>query len=115
RTSYSGLFFANLEDWGERKSRATQYREILQHVNQELSKLPDGFALSFSPPAIPGVGTSGGFSFVLEDRAGKDVQFLADNLDKFVAAAYKRPEIAGIVSTFLPSVPQQFVDVDRDK
>ena len=94
----------------------TQYQEIVQHVNQELAKLPDGFALSFPPPAIPGVGTSGGFTFVLEDRAGKDVQFLADNLQKFMAAASKRPEIApGMVSTFLPSVPQQFLEVDREK
>ncbi|HWX37037.1 MAG TPA: multidrug efflux RND transporter permease subunit [Steroidobacteraceae bacterium] len=115
RTSYSGLFFVTLKDWDERKSREEQYKQVLHHINQELSKLPDGFALSFSPPAIPGVGTSGGFTFVLEDRAGKDVQFLSDNLSKFVAAAYKRPEIAGMVSTFLPSVPQQFVNVDREK
>jgi HAE1 family hydrophobic/amphiphilic exporter-1 len=73
-------------------------------------------ALSFQPPAIPGVGTSGGFTFVLEDRAGKDVQFLADNVQKFMAAAAKRPEIApGIVSTFLPSVPQEYLVVDRQK
>src|SRR5258708_5758914 len=71
---------------------------------------------SYPPPAIPGVGTSGGFTFVLEDRAGKDVEFLAANLQKFMAAAAKRPEIApGLVSTFLPSVPQQFLDVDREK
>ncbi len=85
-------------------------------MNQELAKLPDGFAISFPPPAIPGVGTSGGFTFVLEDRAGKDVQFLSDNLQKFIAAASKRPEIApGMVSTFLPSVPQEYLDVDREK
>jgi HAE1 family hydrophobic/amphiphilic exporter-1 len=115
RTSYNGFFFVTLKDWGDRKSRAEQYQEILQHVNSELAKLPDGFALSFAPPAIPGVGTSGGFTFVLEDRSGKDVQFLADNLNKFMAAASKRPEIAGMVSTFLPAVPQQFIEVDRDK
>jgi HAE1 family hydrophobic/amphiphilic exporter-1 len=115
RTTYNGFFFVTLKDWGERKSRQQQYQEILQHVNQELAKLPDGFALSFPPPAIPGVGTSGGFTFVLEDRAGKDVQFLADNLNKFMAAAQKRKELAGMVSTFLPAVPQQFVEVDREK
>jgi hydrophobic/amphiphilic exporter-1 (mainly G- bacteria), HAE1 family len=115
-TSYSGFFFVTLDDWKDRKSRATQYQEIVHHVNQELSKLPDGFALSFPPPAIPGVGTSGGFTFVLEDRAGKDVQFLADNLQKFMGAVAKRPEIApGLVSTFLPAVPQQYLDVDREK
>ncbi len=115
RTTYNGFFFVTLKDWDERKSRGEQYQQILQHVNRELAKLPDGFAISFSPPAIPGVGTSGGFTFVLEDRAGKDVQFLADNLAKFTAAARKRPEIGGLVSTFLPNVPQQFIDVDRDK
>src|SRR5258708_6324676 len=88
---------------------------MLEGLNNELSKVPEGFAFSFSPPAIPGVGTSGGFTFVLEDRAGKDVQLLATNLGTFMDAARKRPEIGGLVSTFLPSVPQQFVDVDRDK
>jgi HAE1 family hydrophobic/amphiphilic exporter-1 len=115
RTTYNGFFFVTLKDWNERRSRDEQYQQILQHVNQELSKLPDGFALSFPPPAIPGVGTSGGFTFVLEDRSGKDVQFLADNLDKFMAEAQKRKEIGGMVSTFLPAVPQQFVEVDREK
>src|SRR6202041_193234 len=66
-------------------------------------------------PAIPGVGTSGGFQFVLEDRAGRDVQFLADNLDKFLAAARKRPEIGMISTSFLPSVPQKFLEVDQEK
>ncbi len=115
RTSYNGLFFITLKEWGDRKTREEQYHEILQRLNYELSKLPEGFAFAFSPPAIPGVGTSGGFTFILEDRAGKDVQFLADNLAKFMGAARKRPEIGGLVSTFVPSVPQQFVDVDRDK
>jgi HAE1 family hydrophobic/amphiphilic exporter-1 len=61
------------------------------------------------------VGTSGGFTFILEDRSGKDVQFLADNLNKFLAAARKRPELASVNTTFLPRVPQQFIAVDRDK
>ena len=115
RTTYNGFFFVTLKDWDARKSKEEQYQEIVQRLNRELSKMPDGFALSFAPPAIPGVGTSGGFTFVLEDRAGKDVEFLGTNLNKFMGAASKRPEIAGMLTTFLPSVPQQFLDVDRDK
>jgi hydrophobe/amphiphile efflux-1 (HAE1) family protein len=115
RTTYNGFFFVTLEPWSDRKTRAEQYQEIKVRLNRQLSKLPEGTAFSFSPPAIPGVGTSGGFQFVLEDRAGRDVQFLADNLDKFLAAARKRPEIGTISTSFLPSVPQEFVDVDRDK
>jgi len=115
RTSYNGFFFITLKPWDDRKSRDEQFQQIKMNINRELSQIPEGIAFSFSPPAIPGVGTSGGFTFVLEDRAGNDVQFLANNLNTFLAAARKRPEIAGVNTTFLPSVPQQFVDVDRDK
>ena len=115
RTTYNGFFFVTLKPWGDRTTRAEQYQEIKARLNQQLSKLPQGTAFSFSPPAIPGVGTSGGFQFVLEDRAGRDVQFLADNLDKFLAAARKRPEIGTISTSFLPSVPQKFLQVDREK
>jgi hydrophobic/amphiphilic exporter-1 (mainly G- bacteria), HAE1 family len=115
RTSYNAFFFVTFKRWDDRTTRAEQFQAIKARLNQELSRLPAGTAFSFSPPAIPGVGTSGGFTFVLEDRAGNDVQFLAKNLGIFLDAARKRPEIAGLSTTFLPSVPQQFVDVDRDK
>jgi hydrophobe/amphiphile efflux-1 (HAE1) family protein len=115
RTSYNAFIFVSMKDWDDRKTRAEQFQAIKARVNRELSALPEAVAFSFSPPAIPGVGTSGGFTFVVEDRAGKDVQFLSDNLNKFVAAARKRPEIGNLTTTFLPSVPQQFVEVDRDK
>jgi len=115
RTTYNAFYFVTLKPWSERKTKAEQYQEIKAHLNQQLSRLPAGTAFSFPPPAIPGVGTSGGFQFVLEDRAGRDVNFLATNLNKFLAAARKRPEIGGINTTFLPSVPQQFVNVDRAK
>ncbi|MCU1332283.1 MAG: transporter, hydrophobe/amphiphile efflux family, partial [Candidatus Angelobacter sp.] len=114
-TSYNAFYFVTLKPWGDRTTRAEQYQEIKAHLNQQLSKLPQGTVFSFSPPAIPGVGTSGGFQFVLEDRAGKDVQFLAGNLSKFLAEARKRPEIGMVSTTFLPSVPQKFVEVDREK
>jgi HAE1 family hydrophobic/amphiphilic exporter-1 len=115
RTSYNAFFFVTLKPWDERKSRAEQYQAIKARLNGALSGLPAAFAFSFSPPAIPGVGTSGGFTFMLEDRSGGDVQFLAKNLGIFLDAARKRPEIAGLSTTFLPSVPQKFIQVDRDK
>ena len=115
RTSYNGFFFVTLKPWDERGSRSEQYQAIKARLNQELKKLPDGTVFSFSPPAIPGVGTAGGVTFVLEDRAGKDVKFLGDNLTKFLAAARKRPELGQVSTTFIPSVPQEFINVDRDK
>src|ERR1700736_2754580 len=115
RTSYNAFAFVSLKDWVDRKDKAAQFQAIKAHVNEELATLPDAVAFGFSPPAIPGVGTSGGFTFILEDRSGGDVQFLSANLGKFMAAARQRPEIGSLSTTFLPSVPQQFVRVDRDK
>jgi HAE1 family hydrophobic/amphiphilic exporter-1 len=115
RTSYNAFFFVTLDDWDARKSRAEQFQEIKTRLNQKLSQMPEGIAFDFSPPAIPGVGTSGGFTFVLEDRAGREVEFLTQNLSTFMAAVRKRPEIGFLATTYLPSVPQQFVTVDRDK
>jgi multidrug efflux pump len=115
RSSYNAFFFVTLKEWKDRQKREEQYQFIRQSVNRKLAGLPQGIAFSFSPPAIPGVGTSGGVTFVLEDRSGKDIEFLADNMNKFLAAARKRPELASVNTTFLPKVPQQFIDVDRDK
>jgi hydrophobic/amphiphilic exporter-1 (mainly G- bacteria), HAE1 family len=115
RTSYNAFFFVTLRPWDERKSRSEQLQAIKQHINEDLSALPEGIAFSFSPPAIPGVGTSGGFTFVLEDRAGKDLKFLSSNLETFLTEARKRPEIAGVSTTSLASVPQLYADVDRAK
>src|ERR1700691_2729880 len=115
RTSYNGFFFVTLHPWEDRKTRAEQYQAIKARLNQELRAFPEGTVFGFSPPAIPGVGTAGGVTFALEDRAGKDVKFLADNLNKFMTAARKRPEIGLISTTFLPSVPEKFINVDKDK
>src|SRR6266853_1589974 len=115
RSTYNAFFWVTLKPWDERTDRETQFQVIKARLNRALSQIPEGIAFDFSPPAIPGVGTSGGFTFVLEDRAGKDVQFLSSNLNAFLTAARKRPEIAGVTTTFLGSVPQQFIDVDRDK
>src|SRR5262245_66222399 len=67
------------------------------------------------PPAIPGLGNAGGFSFWLQDRSGGSVEFLDQNLQKFLAACRRRPELAGVASQFTASVPQLYADVDRDK
>jgi HAE1 family hydrophobic/amphiphilic exporter-1 len=115
RTSYNAFFWVSLKPWDDRKSQAEQYQAIKAGLNQELKQLPEGTVFSFSPPAIPGVGTAGGVTFVLQDRAGKDVQFLTDNLNKFLAAARKRPELTTVSTTFIPSVPQEFINVDRSK
>jgi HAE1 family hydrophobic/amphiphilic exporter-1 len=115
RNTYSASIWVTLKDWGERKTSEESYDAIKANLTKKLSRVPGAIAFAFPPPAIQGVGTAGGFTFVLEDRAGKDIPFLAANVSKFMEAAKKRPEIASINTTFLPIVPQVYVDVDRDK
>jgi HAE1 family hydrophobic/amphiphilic exporter-1 len=115
RTTYNATFFVTFKPWDDRTARAEQFQTLKVNLNREFSRVPGAVIFGFSPPAIPGVGTAGGFTFLLEDRSGGDVQFLAKNVNTFLEAARKRPEIGSINTTFLPSVPQKFVDVDRDK
>jgi HAE1 family hydrophobic/amphiphilic exporter-1 len=115
QNTYSAFFFVTLKPWSERTKPEEQYQAVKAALNKQLAGLSEGIAFAFPPPAIPGVGTSGGFTFVLEDRAGKDIGFLSQNLKTFLEAARKRPELAGLTTTFLPTVPQVFVKVDRDK
>src|SRR6185369_6135036 len=111
--SYNGFFFVSLSPWGERKQTA---QEIAKSVNARLNnEVPEAIAFAFSPPAIPGLGNSGGFSFWLQDRSGGTVEFLDDNVQKFLAAAHQRPELAGVGSQYSAGAPQIFADVDRDK
>ncbi|BFU92735.1 MAG: multidrug efflux system protein [Nitrospira sp.] len=114
-TTYNAFFFVTLAPWETRAAPEEQLPAISAHVNRELSKLPEAQAFVFPPPAIPGVGTAGGVMFLLEDRAGKDIGFLAEHAQRFIEAARKQPEIALVNSTFIPSVPQVFAKVDRDK
>jgi len=113
-TTYNAFYFVTLKPWGERGSGLTA-DAILRNLNQRLAALPDAQIFGFSPPAIPGIGTSGGATFMLEDRSGQSVEFLAQNTDRFLQAARQRPEFASLTSTFIPSAPQVFADVDRDK
>ena len=114
-TTYSGIFFVTLKDWGERTASEEQYAAILRHVNSALSEIPGGRAFAFSPPAIPGIGTSGGVTFMLQDRSGKDIAFLTEHVGKLVTAARERKELASVTPMFSPSVPQVFINVDRDR
>ena len=114
-TSYNGFFFVSLKSWDERKSPQEQVNAIMMRANEALSKIPDGIAFGFPPPAIPGIGTSGGVVAVLEDLAGMPVDYLAEQTQKFIGAVRERPEVARILTTWLPSVPQLFLFVDQDK
>lgn len=113
--TYSAFFFITLKNWDERKAPNEQYNFIKKSLNRELSQINEGIAFAFSPPAIPGIGTAGGVTFILEDRSGQDVAFLTQNMKTFMQAVRKRPEIASVSSTALPVIPQIKATVDQEK
>jgi hydrophobic/amphiphilic exporter-1 (mainly G- bacteria), HAE1 family len=115
QSTYSGFLFVTLAPWKERTREEELYQEIKARLNRELSQLPEAVTFAFSPPAIPGAGASGDISFVLEDRSGGGTDLLANNIDAFMNAARKRPEVAQMNTTFQPRVPQVYIDVDRER
>jgi hydrophobic/amphiphilic exporter-1 (mainly G- bacteria), HAE1 family len=115
QNTYSAFFWITLREWKERKAEDEQYWPIKIHLNEALREISQGTPLSFPPPSIPGVGASGGATFVLEDRSARGLEFLRDNQQKFMTAAQKRPEFSFLFTTALPSVPQLSVKVERDK
>jgi hydrophobic/amphiphilic exporter-1 (mainly G- bacteria), HAE1 family len=115
QSSYCAFFFVSLNPWEDRKKLTEQYQVLKGKLNLDLIQIPEASALAFSPPAIPGLGVAGGVTFVLEDRADHGTQYLANNVDTFLAAARKRPELSRVTTTLLPSVPQTYIEVDRDK
>ena len=116
QSTNTAFFFVTLKPWDQRKSHDQQLAAIQQSVQGKLMGVSDGIAFNFPPPAIPGIGTSGGVTMILEDRSGNDdPAFLTKNLYAFLGAASKRKEIAAAIPSYLPAVPQLYADVDREK
>ncbi|MFT4754584.1 MAG: HAE1 family hydrophobic/amphiphilic exporter-1 [Salibacteraceae bacterium] len=111
--SNNGFLFVSLKDWSTRDETAKQ---IIDKVNKRLStEIQAAQAFAFGPPAIPGLGNGSGFSIMIQDKGGNTPEYLSEQTNKFIAAANARPEIGKAFSTFQASVPQRFLDVDKEK
>ena len=114
--SYAAFYFLQLEPWDERLTEELSAKGIMQGLNLKMRKeIPEAIAFAYGPPAIPGLGAAGGFTFMLQDRSAGNVAQLAEMFEKVTVAAQKRPEIGRLVTTFRPSVPQLFINVDQDR
>ncbi|HSY50020.1 MAG TPA: multidrug efflux RND transporter permease subunit [Thermoanaerobaculia bacterium] len=114
--SYNGFYFISLQPWHDREEGGLTADALVTRLNQRFkAEIPEATVFAFQPPAIPGLGAAGGFSLWLQDRSGGTPQFLSDNVQKFVEATRKRPELQNVNSTYRAQVPQLYVDVDRDK
>ena len=115
-TSYNATTFIRFKPWNERKGRGESADDIVRTLMARLnSEIKDAQALVLNPPPIRGLGTTGGFDFILQDRTGGDPRHFAQVLQDVVAAASKRPEIGFVFPSFDPRTPQIEYEVDRDK
>jgi hydrophobe/amphiphile efflux-1 (HAE1) family protein len=114
--SNSAVEFAILKPWNERGSDETASR-IVADVRPKLLGIPDAIALSFDPPSIPGLGTTGGFEFELEDLNGRGSVALNDAAQALLAAARRQPELSAqqLFTSFSTSTPEYNYDLDRTK
>jgi len=113
--SNAGVSFVPLKDWNERSTPELDARNLTRTFMGMGAGQKDGMVLAFNPPPITGMSTTGGFEGYIQDRTGGSTAQLAEKVQAFLAAAAKRPELAGVQSTFNASVPQYYIDLDRTK
>ena len=111
----AGVSFVPLKDWSERTTPELDARNLTREFMGMGMKEKDGVVMSFNPPPITGMSTTGGFEGYIQDRSGGSVEQLGAKVQAFIAAAQKRPELAGVQSTFSANVPQYYIDLDRTK
>ncbi|MHA7102523.1 efflux RND transporter permease subunit [Roseivirga pacifica] len=113
--SNSATFFVSMDPWEERGTPDKQLYGLMAQLNQKFATVHEANIRVVPPPAIPGLGSTGGFSFMLEQRAGGDVKELEQVMGSFLMAANQRPEIAMAYSFFTAKTPGYHVEVNRDK
>jgi multidrug efflux pump len=109
----AGKLFITLKPYEEREDASLSSFALLNESRKILGSIKDGILFAVAPPSIPGLGTTGGFEFYLQDRAGGTPQALAEVNGKFLAAARARPELTAMSTTFSASEQQLYLDVDR--
>ena len=113
--SNNALGIVVLKDWEERTSPELGLRAVLTRLMGQFWAMPDAQIMAFNPPSIPGLGTSAGFEFRLQDSEGREPAELAQVLNGLIYEANQRPELSNVYSTFRANVPQYFLEIDRNK
>ena len=109
----AAFLIAVLEPWDERDTPELGLRAIMQNIAPKFAAIPQAVIIPFTPPPIPGLGTTGGFEFVLQDSESRSPQSLAAVLNGFIFAANGEPQVTSVFSTFGANSPQLFIDVNR--
>ncbi|MDW9414452.1 multidrug efflux RND transporter permease subunit [Sinorhizobium meliloti] len=111
--SNAGMVITALKPWGERRSAEESIDAIMNRLRAEFGRIPTASVVPFNPPAIPGLGTTGGFDLMLQARSGQSQQEIAEVMRGLIVKANQTPGLASVFSTFSADVPQVFLNVDR--
>jgi multidrug efflux pump len=111
----TGLLFFALKPFDEREEKSLSSFALLERSRKLLGSIQDGFIFAVNPPSIPGLGTTGGLEFYIQDRSGGTPAALQEVVGKFMSAARKRPELTNVSTTFSAAEQQLYLDVDRSR
>ena len=111
----AAVLFVSMKPFEERADASLLSFAALPRLNRQFAALKEGFVFSLNPPSIPGLGTTGGFEFYIQNRGAGDPRATGAALQAFLAAARQRPELQGVSTTFRAATQQLFVDLDRNK
>ncbi|HVK31785.1 MAG TPA: efflux RND transporter permease subunit, partial [Burkholderiaceae bacterium] len=115
-SSNSGIVFATLKPFAERKDPSLSAGAIAMALNQQYgASIEEAFVVMFPPPPVQGLGTTGGFKLQLQDRASLGYDAMDAATKAFMAKASQAPELAGLFSSWQVNVPQLYADIDRTK
>lgn len=111
----NGLGIVMLKDWEDREEPALGLSAVIPRLYSGLWTIPEAQVMVFNPPPIPGLGTSSGFDFRLQDNQGRDVSELAQVMNGLIYEANQREELSHVYSTYRANIPQYLLEVERDK
>ncbi len=111
----AAVLFVSMKPFEERADPSLLSFAVLPRLNRQFAAFKDGFVFALNPPSIPGLGTTGGFEFYIQNRGAGDPRATGAALQAFLAAARQRPELQGVTTTFRAATQQLFVDLDRNK
>jgi HAE1 family hydrophobic/amphiphilic exporter-1 len=111
----SGMIFAPLQDWKERRKPEQHLQAVLNRIRGPLFGITGGMVIPFAPPAIQGLSLFGGFSLEVQDKSGGDIARLADATNALIARGNQSGRVGGLFSSFRADDPQLVVDIDRDR
>ena len=111
----AAIFFPSMKPFEERTDPSQLTFSVLPRLNRQFAGIKEGFVLAINPPSIPGLGTTGGFEFYIQNRGAGDTRSTSQAVQAFITGARNRPELAGVTTTFRGATQQLFVDLDRNK